>query len=269
MFQISGRQLARSRGRIGLLGLRRGLSSGPEGASRGSGTPEARTRWRSPTTWLSLAATSGVASCLLYYYSVQYEERKEAVSGKRSYGTASIGGPFTLVDTSGKSVTDKDYLGKFMLIYFGFTFCPDICPDELEKISEALDLLSEPDQERIVPIMISVDPYRDTPERVKEYLKDFHPRFEGLTGDEDEIEQVAKEYRVYFSKADVTEVGDDYLMDHSIITYLIGPDGNFIEFFGKSTTPKDISVRIKSQIRKHEYDVLGSMMQTNKQATAQ
>eukprot|EP00188_Purpureofilum_apyrenoidigerum_P000745 Plantae.Rhodophyta-Purpureofilum_apyrenoidigerum.ctg13572.p1 GENE.Plantae.Rhodophyta-Purpureofilum_apyrenoidigerum.ctg13572~~Plantae.Rhodophyta-Purpureofilum_apyrenoidigerum.ctg13572.p1 ORF type:complete len:269 (+),score=47.18 Plantae.Rhodophyta-Purpureofilum_apyrenoidigerum.ctg13572:66-872(+) len=245
----------------------RWLSSETQGVK--SRTPEQsdyRVVRRAPGGWLLLGAATVVGSIAAYYFNNEYEKKSEKLKTPRTFGKASIGGPFTLVNTEGKVVTDETYKGKFTLIYFGFTFCPDICPDELEKISAAIDALDETEQNILQPLLISVDPYRDNPKRVKEYLRDFHPKFEGLTGDEDEVERVAKAYRVYFSKADVTDVGDDYLVDHSIITYLMAPDGSFCEFFGKSATADEITKRIRNQITNYTMTVLKS--QAIKEASA-
>lgn len=115
----------------------------------------------------------------LWLYASEYDKKSDKITAPKTFGKASVGGPFRLINSDGKVVTDEDYRGKFLLMYFGFTFCPDICPDELEKLTAAINLLPEADQEQLIPVMVSVDPYRDTPERVKEYLKDFHPKFEG------------------------------------------------------------------------------------------
>ena len=113
--------------------------------------------------------------------------------------------------------------GEFALLYFGFTFCPDICPEELEKIAEAMDLVEARTGVKVQPVFISVDPERDTPAKIKEYVAEFHPRMIGLTGGMEAVKQVSKKYRVYFSKTG--ESSTDYLVDHSIIHYFIDPAG--------------------------------------------
>jgi protein SCO1/2 len=154
---------------------------------------------------------------------------------------AAIGGPFTLIDQDGKTVTDEDFRGQYMLVYFGYTYCPDVCPTSLSIVGRALDILEEqaPDQAaRIQPVFISVDPDRDTPAVLKDYVKNFHERLIGLTGTPDQVAAAAKAYRVYFAK--VREKGaaaDEYLMDHSSITYVMGPDGKFATHFGHGTDP--------------------------------
>ena len=152
-------------------------------------------------------------------------------------GTALVGGPFTLTDQNGKRVTDQDFRGKYMLIFFGFTYCPDVCPSELQVMSAALDELG-PVGEKIQPVFITIDPARDTPEAMKLYVSNFHPRMVGLTGSDQDIAAVAKAYRVYYAKAKGAENAPDYLMDHSTILYLMGPDGKFVKHFTYGTDVK-------------------------------
>jgi protein SCO1/2 len=143
-------------------------------------------------------------------------------------GTASlVGGPFELQDGSGKQVTDRDFRGKYMLVYFGYTFCPDVCPTTLNEVADALDHLGSK-ADRLQPIFITVDPKRDTPEVVKQYTAAFTPRLLGLTGTPEQIAEVAKEYRVYYAEHRTGTVPNDFSMDHSSILYLMGPDGRFI-----------------------------------------
>jgi len=144
-----------------------------------------------------------------------------------STGGPSIGGPFTLENSSGKTVTDQDFRGKYMLVYFGYTYCPDVCPTTLNAVAEAVDKLG-PKAKDLRPIFITVDPQRDTPEVMKQYTAAFSPALIGLTGTPDQIASVAKEYRVYYAKHVTGPGPDDYSMDHSSIIYLVGPDGRFI-----------------------------------------
>ena len=145
-----------------------------------------------------------------------------------SGGTASLlGGPFTLEDGNGKQVSDRDFRGKYMLVYFGYTFCPDVCPTTLNEVADALDRLG-PKADRLQAIFITVDPRRDTAAVVKQYAAAFSPRLLGLTGTPEQIAKVAKEYRVYYAEHRTGPGPDDYSMDHSSILYLMGPDGKFI-----------------------------------------
>lgn len=147
--------------------------------------------------------------------------------GNGSSGALGIGGPFTLQDGNGKPVTDRDFRGKYMLVYFGFTFCPDVCPTTLSAMADAMDKLGTA-AGRVQLLFITVDPKRDTPSVVKQYAAAFGPRVQGLTGSEDEIARVAKEYRVYYAEHRTGPGPNDYSMDHSSVLYLMGPNGAFI-----------------------------------------
>ncbi|KAF8397263.1 hypothetical protein HHK36_016173 [Tetracentron sinense] len=192
-----------------------------------------------PVSWLSFLLLISTGAGLIFYYDNEKKRHIEeinnastAVKQGPSVGKAAIGGPFNLVNHDGKFVSDKDFLGKWNLIYFGFTHCPDICPDELQKLSTAVDKIKEKAGIEVVPVFISVDPERDTVKQVCEYVKEFHPNLIGLTGNVDEIRKVARAYRVYYMKTE--EEGSDYLVDHSIVMYLMGPDMDFVKFFGKN-----------------------------------
>lgn len=142
-------------------------------------------------------------------------------------GKALIGGPFALVGKDGKTVTDQDFRGRHMLVFFGFTHCPDICPAELQVMASAMDELGS-DAEKVVPIFVTLDPERDTPEVVTAYVENFGPEFVGLSGSPEEIESVAKTYRVSYQKFQDEAMGDNYTIDHSALAYLMGPDGEYI-----------------------------------------
>ena len=139
--------------------------------------------------------------------------------------TGAIGGPFTLTASDGRTVTDQTYRGKWLLIYFGYTSCPDACPTALNNIGVALDRLGA-ETAVVQPIFITVDPKRDNREALAEYLKSFDPRIVALTGTADQIVTVVKEYRVYVSAH--SESGCDYLVDHSSLYYMMNPDGKFV-----------------------------------------
>ncbi|MGB3719516.1 MAG: SCO family protein [Proteobacteria bacterium] len=160
--------------------------------------------------------------------------------GVTSVGKASVGGPFTLTDHTGRRVTDKDFRGKYMLVYFGFTFCPDVCPTGLQVMAAALEELG-PKAEQIVPIFISVDPERDTPEQLAMYVPSFHSRLVGLTGTPEEIQAVAKAYRVYYRKVKDEKSTAEYTIDHTSIIYLMDPNGEFVAHFTHAT-PVDVMV---------------------------
>jgi len=169
--------------------------------------------------------------------------RERLLSGMPSAGKALVGGPFSLIDHTGRRVTDKDFRGRYMLVYFGFTYCPDVCPSGLQVIAAALQQLG-PKADRVVPLFISVDPERDTPEQMAEYVKSFDPRLIGLTGSPAEIEAVAKAYRVYFKKVTDEKSTAGYTIDHTALIYLMGPDGNYVTHFSHATSVDQLAERL-------------------------
>lgn len=158
-----------------------------------------------------------------------------------------IGGPFHLIDQTGKTVTDKDYRGRFMLISFGYGFCPDICPTTLQTMGAAIDILG-PDGKRIQPIFITIDPERDTVEFMADYVASFHPRLVGLTGSKADTDKTASLYRVYHAKVG-DGAPDEYLMDHSAFIYLMGPDGAFLTMFRHGMSPDGLAGEIRSYLK--------------------
>ncbi|MDA0228849.1 MAG: SCO family protein [Proteobacteria bacterium] len=154
-----------------------------------------------------------------------------------------VGGPFTLTDHNGRTVTEQDYRGRNMLIYFGYAWCPDVCPTKLLVMGQAMDLLGDVGQQ-VQPIFITVDPARDTVETLAKYVENFHPRLTGLTGSDAQIATVADAYKVYFSKGDELDGADDYVVDHTDIMYFMGPDGALLEYFQTGQRPVDIAQAI-------------------------
>ncbi|MZR29087.1 SCO family protein [Sneathiella litorea] len=161
-------------------------------------------------------------------------------------GVPQIGGSFSLVNHSGETVTDEDFKGKFLLIFFGFTNCPDVCPTEMQTISLAMEELGD-DADEVVPAFITVDPERDTPEIMAEFVSAFHPSLVGLTGEVADIKDVVKKYRVYAQKQD-NDDPDYYLVDHTSFTYLMGRDGELITVFSFGTPPEEMASKIKEQL---------------------
>lgn len=155
-----------------------------------------------------------------------------------------VGGPFTLVDGNGKPVTEKSWPGKYLMVFFGFTFCPDVCPTTLAEISETLRLLG-PAADKVQPLFITVDPERDGPAEMKEYTSSFDPRIAGLTGDRPQIDAVEKAYRVVAVRRGE---GDDYTMDHSALIYLMGPDGRLKQIFAHDMDPQALADGVKKLI---------------------
>lgn len=157
-----------------------------------------------------------------------------------------LGGPFTLTDQEGKRRTDAEFRGKHMLVFFGFVNCPDFCPTALYTISQAMEKLGA-DADRFVPVFISVDPERDTPETLKNYAQNFDKRVVMLTGTPDEIAAVAKAYRVYYAKRPQANTGS-YTMDHSVYVYLMDPTGKFVTHFRHAVPPDDLAAALKKRL---------------------
>jgi cytochrome oxidase Cu insertion factor (SCO1/SenC/PrrC family) len=167
--------------------------------------------------------------------------------GSMAGGEALVGGPFTLTDQHGRHVTEQDFAGRYMLIYFGYTYCPDFCPMSLSNMTQALDMLPSEEAEQVVPILITVDPERDTVAQLADYAPLFHPRLVALTGTPEQTKAAAKAYRVYFSKAGNGD-GSDYLMDHSTFIYLMGPNGKYVRHFSHPATPEEIAAGIEAAL---------------------
>jgi protein SCO1/2 len=159
-------------------------------------------------------------------------------------GKALIGGPFTLLDQTGKTVTDQDFRGRYMLVFFGFTHCPDICPAELQVMSSALDALG-PKADSVVPIFITLDPERDTQGAMAAYVKNFGSRFVGLTGSSEQIAAAAKAYRVAYSKFQQDKASSDYSFDHSALVYLMGKNGEYITHFAYGTPASQMTETLR------------------------
>ncbi|RTE89833.1 MULTISPECIES: SCO family protein [Bradyrhizobium] len=158
---------------------------------------------------------------------------------------AAIGGPFQLTDQNGKAVTDKSLKGKPTLIFFGYTHCPDVCPTSLFEISEVLRVMGK-DADKVNAVFISVDPERDTPATIKEYLSSFDPHLEGLSGDPAEIAKVITSYRVYAKKIPTKD--GDYTMDHTALIYLMDRDGRFVSPFNLKRTPEEAAADLKKYL---------------------
>ena len=171
-----------------------------------------------------------------------------------SSGTASIGGPFELVNQDGETVTQDDFKGKYMLAYFGYTFCPDVCPTELQVIGTALDMMPDDVSKEITPVFFTVDPTRDTVDAIAEYVPYFHERMVGLTGTVEQTSAAAKAYRVYYAKSipeGQPEDTDTYLIDHSSFVYLMDRDGKFIRHFSYGTSPEDMAKGVTEAVKKN------------------
>lgn len=158
---------------------------------------------------------------------------------------AGLGGAFSLTDQNGKAVTEKDYSSSYKLVFFGFTFCPAVCPTELQKVTLVMNELGKASS-KIQPIFITVDPERDTPEQIKGYIKQFHPKLVGLTGNAEQIKSVTDAYRVYATKVE-NEHMEGYMMDHSAYLYLMSPDDKLIAVYPSKDKVTDIVEDIKKR----------------------
>ncbi len=157
-----------------------------------------------------------------------------------------IGGAFALKDQTGKIRTDADFRGQLMLVYFGFTYCPDICPTDLQQIGLAMEQLGD-DAKSVQPLFVTLDPERDTVENLAQYVPLFHPRLLGLTGSIKDVSQAADAYRVYYKRVSTGSKPDDYTVDHSAFIYLIGRDGKYLGFFPPGTD----AAKMAGMIRPH------------------
>ncbi|MAU47099.1 MAG: SCO family protein [Yangia sp.] len=160
--------------------------------------------------------------------------RSSAVAG----GAGAIGGPFELVNAQGETVTDADVFTEPSLVYFGYTFCPDVCPFDVSRNAEAVDLLAERGIS-VTPVFISIDPERDTPEVVGDFAYNMHEKMIGLPGSPEQVQAASQAYRTYYKKQDSED--EFYLVDHSTFTYLVLPEQGFVEFFRRDVTPEDMA----------------------------
>jgi cytochrome oxidase Cu insertion factor (SCO1/SenC/PrrC family) len=163
-------------------------------------------------------------------------------------GTALVGGPFTMVNHKGVTVTDKDFRGRPMLLFFGFTFCPDICPTELQVMAAARDQLGETGK-TIQPIFVTIDPARDTVPVMSAYVSNFGADFVGLTGSAEQVDSMARIYRVFYQKQDNKADPSAYQMDHTSIIYLMGADGKFLKHFSYTTDAKALADGLRLALR--------------------
>jgi len=198
---------------------------------------EAESRYKlGPFSWQAglLFIVAGVGLTVYFRYEKARMARERIAQANKGIGRPLVGGSFHLVDHNGKEFTEQNMKGKYSLVYFGFTHCPDICPEELDKMAGMIDQVKEKNGNVLLPIFISCDPARDTAEVIKRYLAEFHDDILGMTGSWEEVKNVCRAYRVYFSTPPDVKPGDDYLVDHSIYFYLMDPEGDFVEAIGRN-----------------------------------
>ncbi len=188
---------------------------------------------------------------LAAWYYVQPERPSTIISSEtQTSGKALIGGPFSLTDQTGAARSEKDLEGRYALIYFGYTYCPDICPTSLSVMTQALDLLAESEADKaaaVLPVFITVDPERDNVEALASYASHFHPRLLALTGTPEQVDIAAKAYRIYYQKVE-QDSSTEYLMDHSSILYLMGPDGGYLTHFTHNSNPEEIAKGLSAAV---------------------
>lgn len=197
---------------------------------------------------VGIALASLIAGAALAVVAFGWRSPPQLGGEAQIQGTALVGGPFTLTDHTGARVTEKDFLGKYAVIFFGFTNCPDICPSGLQVLTAALNDIG--DQAKLVrPIFVTLDPQRDTPEKLAQYLKSFHPNFIGLTGSEQEVAAAAKAYRVYYQKVTDDSNPANYSFDHASLFYIMGKDGAFIAPIAHTNDVAEVSAALKKALR--------------------
>jgi protein SCO1 len=198
-------------------------------------------------TYLSLLGRTTLRKHYIYQQYIPTIHTHIYIAGKPA-----IGGPWSLIDLDGNLVTNTQLEGKWLLLYFGFARCPDICPSEMMKVGRVIDTLQQQYPHiasQLVPVFVSIDPARDSLRALQEYAKDFHPAYRFFTGTPQQVQQMAKSYRVYFSKADES-VDGDYLVDHSIVIYFHDPTGDLADCFTQSMRPSDIIDKIVERYKR-------------------
>ncbi|XP_061845574.1 protein SCO2 homolog, mitochondrial [Colius striatus] len=200
----------------------------------------------------AVAAAAGLAGAGWLWLREQKERRRQRRRREELRELALGRGDFQLQDHTGRPRSKADFLGRWVLLYFGFTHCPDVCPEELEKLSRAVELLErQPRLPALQPLFITLDPERDDAAALRRFLRGFHPRLLGLTGTADAIASVARQFRVYAS-AGPRDADGDYIVDHTVLIYLLGPDGLFLDYYGRSKSEAQIAQSVQRHMETYE-----------------
>ncbi|XP_029969033.1 protein SCO2 homolog, mitochondrial [Salarias fasciatus] len=217
--------------------------------SGGPGSSGARLKLR-----VRLAVTLLFGSGLIGAWWYVYTEKQQKLQRQRLEQLRQVAlgqGTFSLLDHRGRRRTKQDFLGRWVLLYFGFTHCPDICPDELDKMSAVVAALDgDASLPPVQPLFITVDPERDDVPALARYVKDFHPRLVGLTGTPEEVKHAGRDYRVYANPGPKDEDGD-YIVDHTILIYLVSPDGLFLDYYNRMKSQEQIVESVRNHIKNH------------------
>ncbi|XP_063074119.1 protein SCO2 homolog, mitochondrial [Engraulis encrasicolus] len=223
----------------------------PQGSKPGGGSGSSKPGIRLRTR-LAVTALFGAGIMGTWWYVHREKEQRFRDQRIEQLRQVAVGqGDFSLLDHEGRRRTKRDFLGDWTLLYFGFTHCPDICPDELDKMSSVVRILDEdPALPRVQPLFITVDPERDDVAAMQRYVRDFHPRLVGLTGSAEEVKQAGRDYRVYASAGPKDEDGD-YIVDHTILIYLVNPDGLFLDYYNRMKDDKQIAQSVRNHINNY------------------
>jgi cytochrome oxidase Cu insertion factor (SCO1/SenC/PrrC family) len=208
----------------------------------------ARRRWRAPALIALVVAAAGAAYLYLRPDSPGDEGRRADAArlmGELMSGKGPVGAPFTLSDVNGARRSLADFRGQLVLLYFGFAYCPDVCPTDLMAMGNLVRSLG-PDGDKLQPVFVTLDPERDKPEVLRAYVASFHPRFVALTGTEEEIRRVATSYKVYFDKVRVGSNG--YVIEHAAYVFLLDREGRFVTLFPPGTPAERMAVMVREQL---------------------
>lgn len=212
---------------------------------------------------------------IMFQQQVHRHRQKQKQPQYASYGEAQIGGgEWRMTDHNNSEIDQTALMGKYQVVYFGFTFCPDVCPRELTKMANAMQLLEERGfkiGEDILPVFVSVDPKRDTPELIKKYIRQFHPEIYGLTGSPEQVAKFAKAYKAYFSTPGPGENADDYIIDHVTMMYVMGRQGEYIGHISTLENAAEMANKIAAMIREqgHSGGFLGTFFKDPKELIQQ